>query len=162
MFLESLLQRVENSFFELGKNWLKPSPQTQLRQRLDQLRAEKDEGERAQREAEQQAQQLRHQIASQQPQIERLIAQIALCVRNGTEANAWPLVLQLEEVRAACTAAQERLPRLEQAAWSHQFQVRQLERELTRLENDVPPPPPAPEPRPEPPPEKRPHKPPRR
>jgi hypothetical protein len=55
----------------------------------------------------------------------------------GQGDQAWQFALQLDQLRQQLAADQAQLPKLEQVCWSLQFQIRQMERQLARLHEQI-------------------------
>jgi hypothetical protein len=66
-----------------------------------------------------------------------LVAQIESCIHRGVPDQAYPHSLELERVRQALAEDRAALPRQEQRCWSLQFQVRQVERRLAHVQEEL-------------------------
>jgi predicted Zn-ribbon and HTH transcriptional regulator len=80
----------------------------------------------------------RTRVATGERQAARLTAQAAECVKAGYENQAWPFVLELEEVRKALEMDRPELARIEQLCWSREFRLRQLRRKLLEAAEQKP------------------------
>jgi hypothetical protein len=135
--LEKMLQQVESRLVRVGEAIWKPDPKSKLRdesQRLsDELRQRHDalEVARATRAA------TAHRIWENKNGSDVLTGHIQACLGCGSGDQAWQFALQLDRVRQELTADVARLPKLEQACWSIQFQIRQMERQLARLHEQI-------------------------
>jgi len=137
MFLEQWIHQVENKVFALGRGWWQGPPKTDLELQIQPLEEEHQTNEIAHKELEQQAELLRMQLATWKDQIDQLVRKVGTLVREKNEATAWPMVLELEDLRRQQSEAQPRLPKVEQAAWSLQFRNRQIERQLDELRKEL-------------------------
>ncbi len=133
MSLEELVHDVESRLADLGRRLLEPGPKTLLREQVDALTAELNvrQGALARCKAERDAaarRMLDNHIASA-----RLKGQIESCIRHCQPDQAWQHALELDAVRQKMAEDRAALPRHDQACWSLQFKIRQLERKLSLL-----------------------------
>ena len=62
-----------------------------------------------------------------------LHSRIETLLRSGQSYGAWRAALELDQLRQSFVADREACPRLEQRCWSLHFHLRQLQRRLDRL-----------------------------
>jgi hypothetical protein len=135
--LEKMLQQVESRLIRVGEALWKPDPKAKLRaesQRLsDELRDRHDALE--QTRSTQMA--TARRVWENKNAADTLAGHIQACLGCGSGDQAWKFAMQLDRVRQELAADEARLPKLEQACWSLQFQIRQMERQLARLHEQI-------------------------
>jgi phage shock protein A len=137
MELEKLLHNVESRIVRAGKALWQADPKTALRDQADRVsdelrgRHETLERSRAERAA------LQRKINDDQQAADVLTNHIQTCLTCGHGDQAWQFALQLDRLRQGIADCQAQLPRLDQVCWSIQFQIRQMERQLARLHEQV-------------------------
>ena len=133
MSLEEIVHRVEARLFGLGRVAIQADPASDRREEIDLTVAEQSrliaELERAQTRCEE----VRRQANDRQAQAALLPSLIESSFRRGKAAQAMRQALELDRLRRDLAIDQEALPRLEQACWSLEFRLRQVERRLQRL-----------------------------
>jgi chromosome segregation ATPase len=137
MTIEHFVNSVETRIWSLGRRLMQTDPTTQLREDVmeasDALRARYKEllHDRADLEA------TRKRIDENQINAALLGSAVEESTKRGSGEQAWRLALELDRARRQLTEDQERLPKLEQRCWSLDFQVRQMERRLARLQTQL-------------------------
>src|SRR5579884_4191478 len=137
MSLELLLQRVEGRLFELGQR-LCTDRLAALRDETERLEDELRRAHDALSESRATATATRRRIAAGEIKAALLAGQVETCLRTGDHAAAWPLALELDEVRRQLRADCGRLPCLEIACRQRQRRVVALEQRLGRLYDQAP------------------------
>jgi hypothetical protein len=66
-----------------------------------------------------------------------LHSRIETALRSRQTDQAWRLALELDQLRQTLACDQEASPRLEHRCWSLQFLIRQLERRIARLQEQL-------------------------
>jgi phage shock protein A len=138
MTLEQLVHSVESRLLEMGRYLLRPDPRSQLREDIDKLAEELRQRHQALARARDEWEATRRRAHDNRTAATLLPPQIQACVRRGQTEDAWRFALELDRVRETLAADQAALPRLEQMCWSLQFLIRQLERRLARLQEQLP------------------------
>jgi chromosome segregation ATPase len=138
--LEQLIHSVESGLKDLGRRLLQPSAREQWLDEIDrlslQLRQRCAELTSSQRELASVKRRLRDNPTA----AALLRSRIETLLCNGQAEQAWSAALELDQLRQKLAADQETCPRLEQRCWSLHFQVRQLQRQLDRLLDQLSPP----------------------
>jgi CII-binding regulator of phage lambda lysogenization HflD len=135
--LERLVHTVESSLLDLGRRLCQPSPREQLRDEIDRLTAQLRQREAELTRARMDLAALKRRLRDNPSVAALLPSHIELAVRNHQPERAWRYALELDQLRHSLAADQEASPRLEQTCWSLQFLVRQLERRLDRLSEQL-------------------------
>ena len=139
MTLEQLVHDVESHLFNLGRQLLRPDPRTQLREELDSVAEQLGARREALARSGEEREAARRRLHDNQTAATLLPGQIQAYLRRGDTEEAWRCALELDRARQAVAEDRAALPRLDQVCWSLQFTVRQLERRLARLREQVPP-----------------------
>ena len=130
MLFEQLWQSVEARLSAWLRRWRPLDPVSAARARADGLAAEIEDRQERLEEMKARISALREGAAAVQKEATRLTAQVAECVKAGYESQAWPLVLDLDELNRKLADAQAEVRRHEQFCWSYEFQLRQQRRKL--------------------------------
>jgi chromosome segregation ATPase len=135
--LERLVNSIESGLIDLGRRLSQPSPREQLRDEIDRLT-----GELRERHAE--LSRSRNELAAMKrrlrdnPTVAALLhTRIETALRARQSDRAWSSALELDQLRQSLASDAEACPRLEQMCWSLQFLLRQLERRLERLHEQL-------------------------
>jgi hypothetical protein len=133
MNLEQLAHAVEDQLLRLGRRLWRPDPVAALRDDIDRVgrllgerRAALDRS-RAARDA------ARRRLEENQTEAALLASQVETCLLRGAREQAWHRALDLDRLRQQLAENGRAVPRHDQAAWSLEFNIRQLERQLDRL-----------------------------
>ncbi len=131
--LEQLLYSVESGLRDLGRRLLQPDAREQLLEEMDRLNIQLQ-----QRRAELARSQ--HELAGAKRRLRDtptdaalLHSRIESLLRNGQTEKAWSAALTLDLLRRALADDQKTCPRLEQRCWSLHFHIRQLQRRLDQI-----------------------------
>jgi hypothetical protein len=133
MNLEQLAHAVEDRLLGLGRRLWRRDPLAGLRQEIDGVgRTLRDrraalERCRAERDA------ARRRLEENQPAAALLASEVEQCLARGDRDRAWRRALDLDRRRQQMAEDGRAVPRHDQAAWSLEFTIRQLERRLDRL-----------------------------
>jgi hypothetical protein len=139
MTLEQLVHTVESHLAAMGRYLLRPDPRSQLLEDIDKLAEELRRRHQALARAREEWEAARRRLHDNRTAATLLPPQIQACVRRGQTEDAWRFALELDHARETLAADQVALPRLEQTCWSLQFLIRQLERRLARLQEELSP-----------------------
>jgi hypothetical protein len=135
--LEQLVQSFESGLKDLGRRLLQPSPREQMLDEYHlltaQLRVRREELRRAQQELAGVKRRLRDNPTA----AAMLRSRIETNLKNGRPEQAWCAALELDQLRQTLAFDQESCPRIEQRCWSLNFLVRQLERRVERLHEQL-------------------------
>ncbi|MHB1421960.1 MAG: hypothetical protein ACYC3I_01945 [Gemmataceae bacterium] len=133
MMLEQLIHSVETGLKDLGRRLLQPSRGERLLDEIDsvsaQLRQRCAELTHSQRELAGVKRRLRDNPTA----AALLHSRIETMLRHGQLDHAWRAALELDQLHQSLAADREACPRLEQRCWSLHFHLRQLQRRLDRL-----------------------------
>ncbi len=139
MELEQILQNVESRLIRAGRAIWKPDPKAEVREEAERLAEELSERHEALEKARAELSGAQRRLNENQNASPVLTNHIQACLSCGHGEQAWQFALQLDKLREEITADQAKLPALEQIAWSVQFQIRQMERQLARLQEKLKP-----------------------
>jgi hypothetical protein len=135
--LEKMLRQVESGLLRVGEALWKPDSKAKLREESQRLSDELRQRHDALEEARAGQVATARRIWENKNAADTLAGHIKACLGCGSGDQAWKLALQLDRVRQELAADEARLPKLEQACWSLQFQIRQMERQLARLHEQI-------------------------
>ena len=137
MELEKILQNVEARLVRVGHALWQPDPKAVLREKVEVLNEDLQERHDALEAANAERRALERRLRETKNAIDVLMGHIQTCVSCGHGAPAWQFALQLDGLRQSLAKDQTRLPQIEQICWSVQFQVRQLERQLAKVQEQI-------------------------
>jgi chromosome segregation ATPase len=131
--LGQLLNTLEWSLLDLGRLLFHPGSREQQLDEVDRLSAQLQqrcsELTRAQRELAGVKRRLRDNPSA----AALLPSRIEAMTRKGQTDQAWRAALELDQLRQSLADDETACPRLEQRCWSLHFHVRQLQRRLDRV-----------------------------
>jgi hypothetical protein len=139
MSLEELVHDVESRLADLGRRLLQPGPKALLQEELDALRLELNARRSALDRAKEERDATARRILDNHSSVRRLTALVEHHVKRREHEQGWQYALELDRARQALAEDRAALPRHEQACWSLQFKIRQLERKAARLEEQLDP-----------------------
>jgi hypothetical protein len=134
MELEQILENVESRLIRAGRAIWKPDSKAEVREEAERLAAELSERHGALEKARGELSGAHRRLNENQNAARVLTHHIQACLSCGHGDQAWQFALQLDKLRQEISADTARLPGLEQISWSIQFQIRQMERQLARLQ----------------------------
>jgi predicted nucleic acid-binding Zn-ribbon protein len=137
MELDKILQNLESRLVRVGHALWNPDLKEHLREAEESLADEVRERHKALDQAQADRSALQRRITANQNAIDVLTGHIQACLTYGHGDQAWQFALQLDALRQELSRNQAHLPKIEQICWSVQFQVRQLERRLVRLQQQM-------------------------
>jgi hypothetical protein len=130
MTLEQLVYDVEA---RLGRLLWRPDPLAELEEEAGRVAKELQDRREALARCDAARIAIKRRLLDNQAAAALLPSQIEASVRTGQTPQAWRLALDLDRLRKSIVEDQAALPRQDQACWSLQFKVRQLERRLIEL-----------------------------
>jgi hypothetical protein len=135
--LEKLVQTVESGLLDVGRRLWQPDPRERLLDEIDRLTLEL-------RDRHQELTRSRNELAGMKRRLRDnpsaaalLHSRIESALRARQGEAAWRGALELDQLRQTMASDRDACPRLEQTCWSLQFLIRQLERRLTRLQEQL-------------------------
>lgn len=131
--LEQLIYSVESGLKDLGRRLLQPSTREQLLDEIDRLSAQLQQRCAELTNSQRELAGVKRRLRDNPSTAALLHSRIETMLRNGQTDQAWRAALELDQFRQALAADQEACPGLEQRCWSLHFNVRQLQRRLDRL-----------------------------
>jgi hypothetical protein len=134
---EHLIYTLENRLLQLGQFLWRPDPRTRRREEADRLAEQLQQRQALLSCSQAELDLTRRRLTNNRTAAVLLTAQIESCVHRGVPEQAYPQVLELDRVRQTLAEDQAVLPRLEQRCWSLQFEARQLERRLARVQEEL-------------------------
>jgi hypothetical protein len=140
MSLEELVHDVESRLADIGRRLLQPGAKTLLQEEVDGVVRELDARRAALVRAKDERDAAARRILDHHSSVRRLTALIEHHVRRHEHDQGWQYAMELDRARQSLTEDRAALPRHEQACWSLQFKIRQLERKVARLEEQLHPP----------------------
>jgi chromosome segregation ATPase len=131
--LEQLLHSVESGLKDLGRCLLEPSPREKLLDEIDRLSAQLQRRCAELTASQRELAGVKRRLRDNPSAAALLHSRIDISLRQGRSAQAWCAALELDHFRQSLAADQEACPRLEQRCWSLHFDIRQLQRRLDRV-----------------------------
>src|SRR5689334_10157190 len=132
--LEHLVYTLESRLLQLGQLLWRPDPRTQCREEADHLAEQLQQRQALLSRSQAELDQVQRRLSSNRTATVLLTAQIESSVHRGVPEQAFPQALELDRTRQALVEDEAAHPRLGQGCGSLQFQVRQLERRLARVQ----------------------------
>jgi chromosome segregation ATPase len=133
MTLERLVQQVEERLRNLGRQLLRPDPLAPLREQIAAAEEEVHQHQTALERCRDALAETRRRLTYNQTAAALLTSRIESYLTGGASDRAWKHALELDKLRQAAAEDQALLPKQEQAVWSLEFRLRQLERKLASL-----------------------------
>jgi chromosome segregation ATPase len=131
--LEQLIYSVESGLKDLGRRLMQPSTREQLLDEIDRLSVQLQQRCAELTNAQRELAGVKRRLRDNPTAAALLYSRIETMLRNGQTEQAWRAALELDQFRQGLAADQEACPRLEQRCWSLHFHIRQLQRRLDRL-----------------------------
>jgi hypothetical protein len=135
--LEELVSNVEASLRNLGRMLFPQDPTICLKADAEGIRRDLRQCQDELRQACQERAAAQRRLKDNHDLIARLPNLIQRCLAKDQSEDAWRHALALDRARQEIANDEAALPRLGQVCWSLHFQVRQLERRLGRLREQV-------------------------
>ena len=137
MSLEELVHDVESRLADLGRRLLQPGPKALVQEEADALGRELEARRAALGRAKAERDATARRILDNHSSVRRLTALVEHHVKRHEHDRGWQYAMELDRARQALAEDRAALPRHEQACWSLQFKIRQLERKVARLEEQI-------------------------
>jgi chromosome segregation ATPase len=131
--LEHLFHTVESGLKDLGRRLLQPSSREQLLDEIDRLSARLQQSCAQLTTCQRELAGVKRRLRDNPSAAALLHSRIETALSKRQSEQAWRAALELDQLRHSLAADQEASPRLEQRCWSLHFQVRQHQRRLDRL-----------------------------
>jgi hypothetical protein len=131
--LEQLLHSVELGLKDLGRRLLEPSPREKLLDEIDRLSAQLQQRCAELTTSQRELAAVKRRLRDNPTAAALLRSHIEMAVRHGCSEPAWNAALELDKLRQSLAGDQQACPRLEQRCWSLHFHIRQLQRRLDRV-----------------------------
>lgn len=131
--LERLVHSVESGLKDLGQRLLQPSAHERLLGEIDSVSAQLQQRSKELTRSQRELAALKRRLRDTPADLALLHSHIETMLKNGQTSRAWSAALTLDTLRHGLAGDREACPRLEQRCWSLHFQVRQLQRRLDRL-----------------------------
>ncbi len=131
--LEQLVQSVESGLKDLGRRLLQPSSRERLLDEIDSLSAQLQQRCAELTGSQRELAAVKRRLRDNPTAAALMHSRIERTLNRGNLQQAWLGALELDQLRQSLVADQEVCPRLEQRCWSLHFHIRQLQRRLDRL-----------------------------
>lgn len=131
--LEQLVHSVESGLKDLGRRLLQPNSRERLLDEIDRLSAQLQQRCTELTTSQRELAGVKRRLRDNPTTAALMHSAIERTLRNKHWEQAWRGALELDQLRQSLTADQEACPRLEQRCWSLHFHIRQLQRRLDRL-----------------------------
>lgn len=137
--LEQLIDSFEAGLQDLGRRLLEPDARERLLDEIDRLSTQLQQrcGELTCSQRELAA--VKRRLRDNPSAAALLRSRIETLLGMSQTEQAWSAALELDQLRRSLAGDQENCPRLEQRCWSLHFHVRQLQRRLDRLLEELSP-----------------------
>jgi chromosome segregation ATPase len=137
MMLERLVHSVESGLLDLGRCLMQPGVRERLQDDIDRLTEEMRQRHAELNRSRTELGDLKRRLHDNPSAAALLHSRIEFAIRNRQSDRAWRYALELDQLRQTMASDQVACPRLEQTCWSLQFLIRQLERRLARLQEQL-------------------------
>jgi chromosome segregation ATPase len=135
--LEQLVHTVESSLLGLGRHLWQLSPREQLQEDIDRLTAQLRQRREELTHSRIELGAVKRRLRDNPTEAALLHSRIETAIRDRRLERAYCRALELDQIRQTLAADRTACPRLEQTCWSLQFLIRQLERRLNRLQEQL-------------------------
>ena len=137
MSLEQLVHRWEQQVVDLGKRFVPGAAEAKCREEAERLSQAIAEHESHARHFYDATNQVRARIAENEVREAVLASQVETYIHTKEQAKAYPLALDLEEVRRQLTEDRARLPCDQRAYEMHRARIVELEQRLVEVERKL-------------------------
>jgi hypothetical protein len=134
MKLEDLVYSLESRLLNLGRRMMRSNTREAAHEETDRLVEQLQKRQEALTRGRAELEVTRRRLTENQTAAVLLTSQIESCIFRKLASQAYRHALELDRTRHTIAEDQAALPRLEQTCWSLEFQVRQLERRLARVQ----------------------------
>jgi hypothetical protein len=135
--LERMVDTLEASLADLGRRLWQPSTRERLHEEIDRLTLEMRERHADLARSQTELAALKRRLRDNPTAAALLHSRIETAFRSRQPEQAWRWALELDQLRQSLASDQEACPRMEQACWSLQFLIRQLQRRIARLQQQL-------------------------
>jgi phage shock protein A len=135
--LERLVHTVESNLADLGRRLWQPGPRERLHDEIERLTEEMRERHADLARSRTELAAMKRRLRDNPTAAALLHSRIEAALRNRQSEPAWRWALELDQLRQSLAHDQDACPRLEQMCWSLQFLIRQLERRIARLQEQL-------------------------
>lgn len=131
--LEPLLYSVESGLKDLGRRLLQPDAREQMLEEMDRLNIRLQQRRAELARSQRELAGVKRRLRDTPTDTALLHSRIETLLQGGQTEKAWNLALTLDLLRRALADDQVACPRLEQRCWSLHFHIRQQQRRLDEL-----------------------------
>ena len=131
--LEQLIYSVESGLKDLGRRLLQPDVREHLLEEMDRLNMQLQQRRAELTRSQHELAGLKRRLRDTPTDAALLHSRIETLLQDGQTDKAWGAALTLDLLRRALADDQAACPRLEQRCWSLHFHIRQLQRRLDQL-----------------------------
>jgi chromosome segregation ATPase len=135
--LEQLVHSVESGLAGLGRHLFRPGLRERLQDDIERRTAELQGRHAELSRSRIELAGMKRRLRDNPTTAALLHSRIEKAIRDRQTDQAYRLALELDQLRQTMNTDQETCPRLEQKCWSLQFLIRQLERRLARLQDQL-------------------------
>jgi chromosome segregation ATPase len=137
MSLEDIVHRLEQGVVDLGKRFVPGASESTWREEADRLAAAKAEHDAHAQHFRDAARQVRTRIAENEVRVAILASKVETYIHTKEQAKAYPLALELDELRRQLAEDRARLPCDEKAYRMHRARIAELDRRLTEVDRKL-------------------------
>ncbi len=131
--LEQLIYSVESGLKDLSRCLLKPDAREQFLEEMDRLNIQLQQRRAELARSQHELAGVKRRLRDTPTDAALLHSRIETMFRNGQTEKAWNSALTLDLLRRSLADDQAACPRLEQRCWSLHFHIRQLQRRLDQI-----------------------------
>ncbi len=135
--LERMVETLEANLADLGRRLWQPSTRERLQEEIERLTLEMRERHEELSRSRTELANLKRRLRDNPTAAALLHSRIETAFRPRQPEQAWRWALHLDQLRQSLASDQEACPRMEQTCWSLQFLIRQLERRIARLQQQL-------------------------
>ncbi len=133
MTLQTIVYTLEEQLRLLGQQLVQSDGHASLDDQLARLDEEERKLQRGLGQWQLDIRAVRQQLDDMQMRSALLLSQIEVLLQQEQAAEAYPLALELDQLRSQIPEVSKRLPGLEHTCWCLQFRIRQLRRQRDSL-----------------------------
>lgn len=137
--LEQLVNTVESGLADLGRALFQAGPRERMQDEFERLRTGLRERRAELTGARTELAGMKRRLRDNPTAAALLYSRIETAIRQRQLDQAYRAAMELDQLRQTMAADQEACPRQEQLCWSLQFLLRQLERRISRLQEQLDP-----------------------
>jgi hypothetical protein len=137
MSLEDLVHRLEKGVVDLGKRFVPGASESAWREEADRLAAAKAEHDLHAKHFLDAARKVSARIVENEVREAVLASQVETFIHTKEQAKAYPLALELDELRRQLAEDRARLPCDEKAYRMHRARIAELDRRLAEVDRKL-------------------------